>query len=311
MNGHPYGIRRASVVYMPWRNTLAVFAVATVVLAQDPPITTFRTESSLVSLNVSVFDQDGKVVKGLPQSAFTVFEDNQKQEIKVFRQEDVPISLGLIIDSSASMLDKRERVNSAALAMVKASNPDDEVFVISFNEEAILASDFTSDVNRLETSLRKSQPKGETAMRDALTLGLDHLRGHAKKDKRVLLVITDGEDNSSIQKQENLIRISHLSNVIIYGIGLLGTEQAANAQRAKASLEALTLATGGRSWFPANVADIERITPEIAHEIRNQYVIGYTPENTDTSGAFRSIRVDVDVPNVTVRTRSGYYPRAR
>lgn len=307
----PCGIRRASLDYMPWRNTLAVFAVATLVLAQEPPITTFRTESSLVSLNVSVFDQDGKVVKGLPQSAFTVFEDNQKQEIKVFRQEDVPISLGLVIDSSASMLDKRERVNSAALAMVKASNPDDEVFVISFNEEALLASNFTSDVKRLETSLRKSEPKGETAMRDALTLGLDHLRGHAKKDKRVLLVITDGEDNSSIQKQENLIRISHLSNVIIYGIGLLGTEQAANAQRAKASLEALTLATGGRSWFPANLADIERITPEIAHEIRNQYVIGYTPENTDTSGTFRSIRVDVNVPNVTVRTRSGYYPRGR
>jgi len=296
---------------MPWRRALTVFSIAAVIFAQENPVTTFRTESNLVSLNVSVFDQEGRVVKGLPQSAFTVFEDNQKQEIKVFRQEDVPISLGLVIDTSASMFNKKDRVNSAAVALVKASNPEDEVFVISFSEAAFVTQDFTSDVQRLATSLRKAESKGETAMRDALSLGLDHLRAHAKKDKRVLVVITDGEDNSSIQKQENLIRAAHLSNVIIYGIGILGSEQPASAQRAKASLDALTLATGGRAWFPNDVAEIEKITPEIAHEIRNQYVIGYTPENTAGGGGFRSIRVDVNVPNVTVRTRSGYYARGR
>jgi len=250
------------------------------------------------------------VVKGLPQTAFTVFEDNQKQEIKVFRQEDVPISLGLIIDNSASMSNKRERVNAAALAMVKASNSEDEVFVISFSEDAFVTQDFTSDVKQLESSLSKTQPRGETAMRDALTLGLDHLRAHGTKDKKVLLVITDGEDNSSIQTQQNLVRTAHLSNGIIYGIGILGSEQPASAQRARASLDALTLATGGRSWFPNDAAETIKITPEIAHEIRNQYVIGYTPENTANSSAFRSIRVEVNVPDVTVRTRSGYYPRA-
>jgi Ca-activated chloride channel family protein len=295
---------------MPWRRALGAFSIATLMFAQENPVTTFRTESNLVSLNVSVFDQEGRVVKGLPQNAFSVFDDNQKQEIKVFRQEDVPISLGLVIDTSASMSNKRERVNSAALAMVKASNPDDEVFVISFSEEAFVTQDFTSDVKRLESSLRKMESKGETAMRDALSLGLDHLRTHSKKDKKVLLVITDGEDNSSIQKQENLIRAAHLSNVIIYGIGILASEEPTSAQRAKASLDALTLATGGRSWFPSDVADIEKITPEIAHEIRSQYVIGYTPDPTST-GTFRSIRVEVNVPNVTVRTRSGYYPRGR
>ncbi|MCU1234222.1 MAG: von Willebrand factor, type [Candidatus Solibacter sp.] len=296
---------------MQWHRALTAFSIATLIFAQENGVTTFRTESNLVSLNVSVFDKDGHVVKGLPQSAFTVFEDNQKQEIKVFRQEDVPISLGLAIDASASMLNKRERVISAALAMVKASNPDDEVFVINFSEAAFVTQEFTSDVKRLESGLRKMEPKGETAMRDALSLGLDHLRAHSKKDKKVLLVITDGEDNSSIQTQENLIRAAHLSNVIIYAIGILGSEQPASAQRAKASLDALTLATGGRSWFPNDVADIAKITPEIAHEIRNQYVIGYTPENTANTGAFRSIRVEVNVPNVTVRTRSGYYPRSR
>jgi VWFA-related protein len=296
---------------MPWHRVLAAFSIVSLIIAQENPIATFRTESKLVSLNVSVFDQDGRVVKGLPQSAFTVFEDNQKQQITVFRQEDVPISLGLAIDTSASMLNKRDRVNSAALAMVKASNPDDEVCVISFSEEAMVTQDFTSDVKRLESSMRKMESKGQTAMRDALSLGLDHLRARSKKDKKVLLVITDGEDNSSIQKQENLIRAAHLSNVIIYGIGILGSEQPASAQRAKAQMDQLTLATGGRSWFPNDVADIEKITPEIAHEIRNQYVIGYTPEDSANSGAFRSIRVEVNVPNLTVRTRSGYYSRAR
>jgi Ca-activated chloride channel family protein len=295
---------------MRWR-ALTAFSIVTLMFAQDNPVTTFRAESDLVSLNVSVFDQEGRVLKGLPQSAFTVFEDNQKQEIKVFRQEDVPISLGLVIDTSASMSDKRERVNSAALAMVKASNPDDEVFVISFSESAFITQDFTSDVKQLEGSLRKMESKGETAMRDALSLGLDYLRAHSKKDKKVLLVITDGEDNSSIQKQENLIRTAHLNNAIIYGIGILGSEQPASAQRAKVSMDGLTLATGGRSWFPNDVADIEKITPEIAHEIRNQYVLGYTPANTASTGAFRAIRVEVNVPNVTVRTRSGYYPRGR
>jgi VWFA-related protein len=296
---------------MTCHNALAVLSISTLMLAQESPVTTFRTDSNFVSLNVSVFDQEGRVVKGLPRSAFTVFEDNQKQEIKAFAQEDVPISLGLVIDTSASMSNKRERVNSAALAMVKASNPDDEVFVISFSEEAFITQEFTSDVKQLEASLRGMGSKGETAMRDALSLGVDYLRAHSKKDKKVLLVITDGEDNSSIQKEENMVRAAHLNDVIIYGIGILGSEKPASAQRAKTSLEALTLATGGRSWFPNNVVDIATITPEIAHEIRNQYVVGYAPENTANPAVFRSIRVEVNVPNVTVRTRSGYYPRAR
>lgn len=296
---------------MTWRNALAVLSISTLMLAQENPVTTFRTDSNLVSLNVSVFDHEGRVVKGLPRSAFTVFEDNQKQEIKVFSQEDVPISLGLVIDDSASMSNKRERVNSAALAMVKASNPDDEVFVISFSEEASITQEFTSDVKRLEASLRYMGSKGGTAMRDALSLGLDYLRAHSKKDKKVLLVITDGEDNSSIQKQENLVRAAHWNNVILYGIGILGSEEPASAQRARASLEALTLATGGRCWFPGNVTEIGAITPEIAHEIRNQYVIGYTPDHAGSAGAFRSVRVEVNVPGVTVRTRSGYYVRGQ
>ena len=293
------------------RLVLCLFVLSASAWTQDtqPPLTVFRSESDLVVLNVSVFDKDGNIVKGLKQSQFSVFENDQKQEIKVFRQEDVPISLGLVIDDSASMKEKRDRVNSAAVAMVRASNPQDEVFVMNFNEDSQITQDFTSNVKQLEQSLKKSKPMGETAMRDALVVGLDHLRAHAKTDKKVLVVVTDGEDNASIEPQLRLVDAAQRVDTIIYAIGLLGSEQPEAAQRARAHLEELTRATGGRAWFPADVNEIERITPEIAHEIRNQYVVGYTPTNTATDGTYRKLRVTVDVPNLTVRTRTGYYAR--
>jgi Ca-activated chloride channel homolog len=286
--------------------------LALCLLLQDPaPLTTFRTESNLVVLNVSVFDKDGNIVKGLKQGVFSVYENGDKQEIKVFRQEDVPISLGLIIDDSASMKEKRDRVNSAALAMVRASNPQDEVFVLNFNEDAQVTQDFTADVNQLEKSLHRSHPQGETAMRDALAVSLDYLRAHAKNDKKVLVVVTDGEDNSSIEPQKRLVEAAQHIDAIIYAIGLLGSEEPASAQRARTALDELTKETGGRSWFPADVSEVQRITPEIAHEIRNQYVLGYTPTNSVADGSYRRLRVDVAVPDVSVRTRSGYYARVK
>ncbi|HJT86326.1 MAG TPA: VWA domain-containing protein [Bryobacteraceae bacterium] len=275
--------------------------------AELTPLTTFRLDTRLVVLNVSVLGPDGNIVKGIPESAFSVFEDGQKQEIKVFRQEDVPISLGLIVDNSESMGSKRERVISAVRALMEASNHDDEVFVVNFNENPKLVQDFTSNVSLLEASLRKIDAAGETAMRDALREGLEHLRVKGRKDKKVLLVVTDGEDNASVEAQQHLVQVAYQSNVIIYAIGLLGGEQPQSAERARKSLEELTLATGGRAWFPADVAEITQITPEIAHEIRNQYVVGYEPANQANDGAFRKIRVEVNVPDVHVRTRSGYY----
>ena len=268
---------------------------------------TFRTDSRLVVLNVSVFDKDGKIVRNLDKTAFTVYENGEKQTLSVFRQEDVPISLGLIIDTSASMTNKRDRVASAALAMVKASNPQDEVFIINFNESAVLARDFTSDTKDLESALRNLEPKGETAMRDALRLGIEHLRHSAHRDKKVLLVVTDGEDNSSVETQAHLVQVAQQNDVIIYAVGLLGAEEPESAARAKRQLTELTQQTGGRAWFPNDVAEIARITPEIAHEIRNQYTLAYTPTNLAADGAFRKIRVAVDVPGALVRTRSGYY----
>src|SRR5580692_10173473 len=266
---------------------------------------TFRTDTRLVVLNVSVFDQNGNVVKDLPKSAFTIYENGEKQTLTVFRQEDVPISLGLIIDNSASMTDKRDRVASAALSLVKASNPQDEVFIIDFNERAVLAKEFTNNIKDLEGALHNIDAQGETAMRDALLLGIEHLRHRAHKDKKVLVVVTDGEDNSSVETQAHLVEVAQENDVIIYAVGLLGAEEPESAARAKKQLTELTQETGGRSWFPNDVADIANITPEIAHEIRNQYVVAYTPTNLAADGTFRKIRVDVNAPGALVRTRAG------
>jgi Ca-activated chloride channel family protein len=278
--------------------------------AERPPYTTFRSDTQLVVLNISVLDAAGNIVKGLPQSAFTVYEDDVKQTIAVFRQEDVPVSLGLVIDNSASMVNKHERVATASLALVKASNPQDEVFVIHFSEEANVTQEFTSDIGKLERSLRNIKTNGETAMRDALLLGVEHLRHRGSKDKKVLLVVTDGDDNSSVEKLPHLLQAAHQNNVIVYGVGLLAADDP-RRENAKAAVNELTLATGGRAWFPANVTEIEKIAPEIAHEIRNQYVLGYTSKNEAEDGSFRRVRVEVSAPGVTVRTRSGYYAPRR
>jgi Ca-activated chloride channel homolog len=292
--------------------TVPFFAAVALVSAQPifpetAPAATFRSEARLVVLNVSVIGADGKIVNNIPRSTFTVFENDEPQQITVFRQEDIPVSLGLVIDNSASMKEKRDRVAAAALAMIKASNPQDEVCVIHFNEEARLVQDFTGNLQQLESSLNKIQSSGETAMRDAVRLGIEHLRTKGRRDKKVLVVVTDGDDNDSIETLSHLVRAAQQSDVIVYGIGLLGSEEPHAADRARKALEELTSETGGRAWFPSQVADIARITPEIAHEIRNQYVIGYTPADLAADGSFRRLRVEVNYPHVQVRARSGYY----
>ena len=289
--------------------TLAATTVAQDADRQRVTEATFRAGTDLVALNVSAFDDQGQIINGLPKTAFRVLENGVQQDISVFRQEDVPVSLGLIIDVSGSMERKRERVVSSTLAMIQASNPEDEVCAIYFNESADLVQDFTSDIGLLARTLRNIHPQGGTAMRDAVLLGIDHLRGHARLDKRVLVVITDGEDNASLASQQRLVEAARRSNVIVYAIGLLGQEIPRSAVAARRSLEELTLETGGRSWFPYDVNEIATITPEIAHEIRNQYIVGYKPADPTKDGKWRAITVEVNVPGATVRTRPGYYAR--
>jgi Ca-activated chloride channel family protein len=268
----------------------------------------FRTDTRLVVLHVTVVDKTGHLVTTLPQNAFQVYENGVQQQLKVFRREDVPVSMGLIVDNSGSMRDKRAKVEAAALALVKASNPQDEVFVVNFNDEAFLDKEFTSDVKQMEEGLARIDSRGGTAMRDAIRMSIDHLKEKAKKDKKVLVVVTDGNDNSSQINLENLVRAAQQSETIIYTIGLLSEEERREAKRAKRALDALAEATGGQSYYPKELSQVESVCTQVAHDVRNQYILAYTPSNLALDGTFRTIKVIANAPNrPTVRTRSGYY----
>ncbi len=273
--------------------------------------TVFRAETRLVVCHATVVDKNGRLITNLPQSAFTVFENKIRQEIRKFKREDVPVSLGLVIDNSGSMRNKLAKVEAAALALVKASHPEDEVFVVNFNDTAYLdnpeGKDFTSDIGELEQALKRIDARGGTAMRDAIQMSIDHLKkGH--RDKKVLVVITDGNDNSSLVGMEQIMKSAHQSGILLYGVGLLTEEEHREAARAKKALNDLAEATGGKTYFPKDLEEVDAIAHEVANMIRNQYTIEYTPANAAMDGTFRAIQITAKAPgNPAVRTRSGYY----
>jgi VWFA-related protein len=262
----------------------------------------------LVVLHASVTDKHGKLLTNLKQSAFKVFENGQPQQVKRFRQEDVPVSLGIIIDDSGSMSNKRSRVEAAALALVRASNPQDEVFIVNFNDEWYLDVPFTDDIHKMEQGIAKIDSRGGTAMRDAISASLDYMREKAKKDKKVLLVITDGNDNASNTSLEKIVGRSNQSDTLVYAIGLFAEEEKHDAAKARRALSELTTATGGVAFYPKDVSEVQALAVEIAHDIRSQYTIEYTPSIQELDGSYRQIKVTADGPGKpVVRTRSGYY----
>ncbi|HWB85541.1 MAG TPA: VWA domain-containing protein [Bryobacteraceae bacterium] len=278
----------------------------------DETGTVFRANTRLVVLHVTVIDKGGHLVTTLPKDDFRVFENGTPQEIRTFRQEDIPVSIGLIIDNSGSMRDKRAKVEAAALALVEASNKQDEVFVVNFNDEAFLDNphgrDFTSDIGEMKEALTRIDSRGGTAMRDAIRMSIDHLKEKAHKDKKVLVVVTDGNDNSSIISLENLVKAAQQSEVLVYSVGLLSDEERREAKRAERALQTLAEATGGEAFFPKELSEVDRIAHQVARDIRNQYTITYTPTNQTLDGTYRQIKVTVNAPgHPIVRTRSGYY----
>ena len=280
----------------------------------EPGPPTFRADTRLVVLNASVVDKSGKLITNLPQSAFKVFENGVEQTLKIFRREDVPVSMGIIVDNSGSMRDKRQKVEAAALALVKASNPQDEVFIVNFNDDPYLDVPFTNDPKKMQEGLARIDSRGGTAMRDAISTSMDYARKKGKRDKKVLLVITDGNDNASNETLERLVeRAKGADNgVLIYAIGLLNEEEKREARQAKRALDALTQATGGLSYYPKELADVNAICLQVAHEIRNQYILAYSPNTQVWDGTYRTIKVTVNAPgHPVVRTRSGYYAGAR
>lgn len=268
----------------------------------------FRSDTRLVVLHASVSDKKGKLLTNLDQRAFKVFENGQPQEVKIFRREDVPVSLGIIIDDSGSMMSKRARVEAAALAMVRESNPQDEVFIVNFNDEAYLDVPFTNDIHRMEQGLARIDSRGGTAMRDAVSMSLDYENKDAKKDKKVLLVVTDGDDNASNISLEKIVQRANQSDTLVYAIGLFTEEEKREASKARRALNELTAATGGLAFYPKEVADVQALAVEVAHDIRNQYTIAYTPTIQELDGSYRQIKVLADGPGKPiVRTRTGYY----
>ena len=295
-----------------WLALAPVVAISLGTLWAQKDQAIFRTDTRVVVCHTIVQDKNGHLITNLGQEAFTVYENGVQQPISLFRREDVPVSLGLIIDNSGSMRDKRAKVEAAALTLVKDSNSEDEVFIVNFNDEAFLDNPhgkaFTNDIKEMEEALTRIDSRGGTAMRDAIRMSIDHLKEKAHKDKRVLVVVTDGNDNASVVTLENLVKASQQSEVLIYGVGLLGEEERREAQRAQRALKALANATGGDVYFPKDAGEVEKIAHQVARDIRNQYTIAYTPTNTAMDGTFRQIKITAKATgNPTVRTRSGYY----
>jgi len=266
----------------------------------------------LVVLHTTVLDDRQRFADGLKAQNFRVFEDKVEQKLSVFKREDVPVSMGLVIDNSGSMRDKRPRVNEAAITLVQASNPQDEAFVVNFNDDFYLDldKDFTSSIADLKEALERIDARGSTALYDAIIGSLDHLK-KASRDKRVLLVVTDGVDNASKNTLEKTIREIQKTDTVIYTIGLLAKEEKKDAKRGRKALEQISQASGGMAYFPENVEDVHTICEQVAHDIRNQYILAYYPTNSRRDGTFRAVTVEVIPPHgrgkLVARTRNGYY----
>jgi Ca-activated chloride channel family protein len=296
--------------------TLFLFASSCFVWAQTPtpppPATpdepTFSVGTRLVVLPVSVMDKGGKLITDLQQKSFKVFENGVEQPIKVFRREDVPISLGIIVDNSGSMREKRQRVETASLDLVRASNPQDEVFIVNFNDDPYLDVPLTSDIKKMEEGIARIDSRGGTAMRDAIDSSMTYLKKEGHRQKKVLLVITDGNDNASSISLEKLVNRAQQNEVLVYSIGLLNEEERREARLAKRALDAISRDSGGLAFYPKGPAEVDAIALQVAHEIRNQYTIAYSPTVQEMDGSFRQIKVTVNGPgHPVVRTRTGYY----
>ncbi len=276
---------------------------------------TLRQNAYEVRLNATVLDSSGRSEQTLGKDAFRVFEDNVPQTIASFRHEDLPVSLGILIDSSGSMYDKRAAVDAASLDLVKLSNPQDEAFLVNFSWEAFLDQDFTNDIAKLQQGLSYIKSSGGTAIYDALVLSADYLSKNAKHPKQVLLIVTDGEDNaSSATLEEAIRRIQDFDGPVVYCIGLLFGDDTTKteARHARRVLETLAEQTGGAAYFPKSVKDVDAITKEVANDIRTQYTISYHSTKPPELGGYRVVRVearDKGYGKLSVRTRSGYYPR--
>ena len=271
---------------------------------------TITVDVDLVLLHATVQNHKGIPVSGLAKDDFQVYEDGVLQEIKHFSKKDIPVTVGLVIDSSGSMRPKRPEVIAAAVAFARSSNPEDQMFVVSFNENVSFdlpdKTPFTDQVAQLEVALSRIAANGMTALYDAVAAALEHLR-KGNRGKKVLIVVSDGGDNASKHSLAQIMAMAGHPDAIIYTIGLFDEGGEQNPQ----ALKQLAKDTGGEAFFPQSVRDVVPIFERIARDIRDQYTIGYVPTNRKRDGIYRAIQVKARAPGrgrLLVRTRAGYYP---
>jgi VWFA-related protein len=274
---------------------------------------TIAVDVDLVVFNVTVKDGKGRHVPGLRASDFHIYEENRLQDIKLFSAEDVPASVGLIIDNSGSMRDKRADVAEAALAFARASNSEDEMFVLNFNEKVYLGLPpsirFTNDLNQIRSALLRTQPAGLTALYDALALGLEHLKT-GTRDRKALVVLSDGGDNASRRSLDDVLQLAHRSSATIFTIGIYDETDLDRNPRVLRKIAALS---GGRAYFPDSLNDLEQVWRDIAGGIRTQYTIGYHSSNPNRDGMFRRVRITAGRNGgggLRVTGRDGYFAPA-
>jgi VWFA-related protein len=269
---------------------------------------TLSVDVDLVLFNVTITDSRGRPVSGLKQDDFRVYEEGRVQDITAFHAEDVPASIGLIIDNSGSMQNRRTDVANAALAFVGASNPEDEVFVVNFNERVYLGLPpsirFTNDLDQLRSALLRIPAAGLTALYDALATGIEHLSS-GTRNRKTLVVLSDGGDNASRRNLDEVLQIAQRSNATIYTIGIYDEY---NTDRNPGVLRKIAQQSGGRAYFPKSRDDLEQVWRDIASGIRTQYTIGYLSSNPGRNGAFRKVKIVASRNGKAFRTntREGY-----
>jgi len=278
---------------------------------QDSESYRFSVNVDLVVLPVTVRDRQGQHVPDLHEGDFKVYEDRVPQRIRLFQHEDLPVIAGLLVDHSGSMRPKIAEVIAGARAFVRSSNAEDRMFVVNFNETVSLglptATGFTANADELERAIWRAPAAGETALYDAIVTALERFEEHGR-DKKVLVVISDGADNASAHSLEQVLGMAERSSVVIYAVGLFAPyDDDANPK----VLNRLAQATGGEAFFPDQPRAVTEICERIARDIRNQYTIGYVSTNTKQEGVHRAVRVAVQSPGrgkLFVRTRAGYIP---
>jgi Ca-activated chloride channel family protein len=282
---------------------------------QPAPQPSFRAAVDVVSLNVTVTDAAGHFVTDLPQDAFTVYEDGMPQEVRFFNRSNLPIALSILLDTSASMEDKMSTAQEAAIGFIKRLRGQDLGQVIDFDSRVLVSQTFTNNIPDLEDAIRKTQAGGSTSLHNAIYISLKELKKVQTRSaddvrRQAIVVLSDGEDTSSLVSFEEVLELAKRSETAIYAIGIRGKgpdHVRGSFNEADYVLRELSQETGGRVFFAHTASELATIYGQISDELSSQYMIGYSSRNPKRDGAWRRIVVRVNQPNVTARTKQGYY----